>query len=745
MEDTPIRLSVAGMSCAGCVATVEDVLRAVPGVQSAEVSFVEHTATISGAVTPAALVAAVRTAGYDAAELCGLDDESEKDLQDAQHAARLLRKTYASAALSAPLLVLGMSNLAPALSSPGGAIFWPMVGVVTLIVLAYAGNHFFTGAWRTLRNHSANMDTLVALSIGAGWIYSMAIALFPEQTPPAARHVYFESAAIITTFLNLGSWLEGRARRHTSSAIRRLIGLQPRTARVVRDGQELDIPIAEVGLCETLRVRPGERIPVDGIVLEGHSTVDESMLSGEALPVTKERGMSVIGGTVNQSGSFLMEAQRIGRDTVLAQIIALVRTAQQSKPAIGRLVDRVAAVFVPAVLIVATITFLVWFNLGPSPQLSHALAATMTVLIIACPCALGLATPISIMVGVGRAAECGILLRNGEALQQARRLTTIAVDKTGTITSGRPSVTSVSSRATWSQDAVLKLAASLEVGSEHPLAHAILQSAADKPGALAPVTGFQAWSGRGVSGAVHLDGQSVSALFGSHQFLIEQDIAIGDLAEPATVCATKGETPLFLALDGEAVGLVAVSDPVKPDARAAIQRLRAKGLRVIMLTGDNQATAHAVAAAVGIDTVQAEVLPADKAHAIRRLQSEGAVVAMIGDGINDAPALATADLGFAIGSGTDVAIESADVVLLHGSLQAVVDTIHLSAATVRNIRQNLFGAFLYNVLGIPIAAGVLYPFFGLLLNPTIAGAMMAASSITVVSNANRLRGLRLPH
>ncbi|CAK0753389.1 Cu(+) exporting P-type ATPase [Gammaproteobacteria bacterium] len=745
----PIRLSVSGMSCAGCVAAVEDALRIVPGVQIAAVNFAEHTATITGTVTAVTLVAAVRAAGYDAAELRSLDDETEKEIQEAIYAARLLHKTLVGAVVALPLLVMGMSNLTPDLSSLAGLIFWPLAGLATLFVLVYSGSHFFTGAWRAFQHHNANMDTLISLGTGTGWVYSMAVVLFPEQVPTLAQHAYFEAAAVIITLINLGNWLEGRARRRTSSAIRHLIGLQPRTARVVRDGREQDIPIVDVGLNETLRVRPGERIPVDGIVLEGHSMVDESVLSGEPFAVKKTQGSTVVGGTINQSGTFLMQVQRIGRDTVLAHIIELVRTAQQSKPAIGRLADRVASVFVPTVLIVAILTFLTWFNFGPEPRISYALVTAMTVLIIACPCALGLATPISIMVGVGRAAEHGILIRNGEALQQAGRITTVVLDKTGTITTGCPTVTSVRGNSNWNEDSVLRIAASLEVGSEHPLAQAILDTSTEEgrsPRELMLVEDFQALPGRGVEGRVVLgDGRVVVAAFGNRRLMEERNIVLGDdLVTHAATLAASAQTPLFLALDGQAAGLVAVSDPVKRDARAAVERLRVLGLKVIMLTGDQQATASAVAAMVGVDTVFAEVLPADKAAQVAHLQAQGEIVAMVGDGINDAPALARADLGFAVGSGTDIAIESADVTLLSGSLHAVVDAIYISRATVHNIRQNLFGAFFYNILGIPVAAGILYPFTGILLNPMIAGAAMAASSITVVTNANRLRSFRPP-
>jgi Cu+-exporting ATPase len=543
---------------------------------------------------------------------------------------------------------------------------------------------------------------------------------------------------VIIALINLGQALELRARGKTSEAIKRLIGLQPKTARVVRDGRELDVPIEAVGLGETIRVRPGEKIPVDGVILEGRSSIDESMLTGEPLPVEKGPGDEVTGGTLNTTGTFLFKATRIGRDTALARIIEMVRQAQASKPAIGRLADKVASVFVPAVLIVAVLTFLAWFNLGPPPVLSYALVATMTVLIIACPCALGLATPISIMVGVGKAAEYGILIRNGEALQQAGRLTAIVLDKTGTVTEGRPTVTVLKPAGGFDEVALLALAAGVEAGSEHPLAQAIVAAARARGIAPAAVEGFEALAGRGVRARLGAgDGRTV--LLGNARLMAEQGIALGPLAEEAARLAAEAHTPVFLAVDGRPAGIVAVADPIKPDSRDAIARLHALGLKVAMITGDNRRTAEAVARQVGVDEVYAEVLPPDKQSHVAALQARGEVVGMVGDGINDAPALAQADVGFAIGTGTDVAIESADVALMRGSLHGVPDAIAISKATVRNIKQNLFGAFVYNTLGIPVAAGALYPFFGILLNPMIAGAAMAMSSVTVVSNANRLR------
>jgi Cu+-exporting ATPase len=729
------RLSISGMHCAGCVSRVEEALKVVPGVVDASVNLGERTASVRGSAAGAALIAAVTAAGYQAAELRGVEEEAEKEAAEFGHYRALLRRFAVAAAIGLPLMLAEPLGLMPMLDHPGAQTFWLAVGAATLFVLVYSGGHFFVGSWKAFRVHNATMDTLIALGTGAAWVYSMAIALYPEAVPSLARHAYFEAAAVIIALINLGQALEQRARGKTSEAIKRLIGLQPKTARVIRDGEERDIPISEVGLDETVRVRPGEKIPVDGVIIEGHSTVDESMLTGEPLPVEKKLGDEVTGGTLNKTGTFLFQAKRIGADTALARIIEMVRRAQSSKPAIGRLADKISAVFVPSVLIVAVLTFLAWYNVGPDPRVSFALVATMTVLIIACPCALGLATPISIMVGVGKAAEYGILIRNGEALQQAGRLTAVVLDKTGTITTGKPTVTALVAAPGFAEQQLLGLAASLEVGSEHPLAQAIVEAAQAKGVALLPVSGFEAIAGHGVRGSV--DGKSL--LLGNLKLMRDRAIALAGLEVRAAELAAQSHTPMYLAVDGRAAGIVAVSDPVKADSRAATARLRAEGLKIIIITGDNAATARAVAAQVGVDEVLAEVLPGDKAREVQRLQARGEIVGMVGDGINDAPALAQADVGFAIGTGTDVAIESADVTLMRGSLHGVADAIAISRATVRNIKQNLFGAFVYNTLGIPVAAGVLYPFLGLLLNPVIAGAAMAMSSVTVVSNANRLR------
>ncbi|OOZ39216.1 copper-translocating P-type ATPase [Solemya pervernicosa gill symbiont] len=722
------------MSCAGCVASVEKALQAVPGVDEALVSFAEHTAQVRGEADVETVIAAVVAAGYEAAELKSLDDEqAERDATEQSQYRRLISQAGVAALVGFPLMVAGMSGLLPSLAN--GRLFWLLVGVVTLAAMLYSGRHFFTGAWKQLLHHNANMDTLIAMGTGSAWLYSMAITLFPSGVPSLAQHAYFEAAVIIIALINFGSALEVRARGKTSEAIKRLVGLQPKTARVVRDGQEIDLPIIEVGLDETIRVRPGERLPVDGTIIDGSSNIDESMITGEPLPVAKGVGDEVVGGTINTTGSFLYQAKRIGKETVLARIIEMVRTAQASKPSIARLVDKVAALFVPAVMIVAVLTFLIWFNFGPEPIVGYAIVTTMTVLIIACPCALGLATPISIMVGVGKAAEFGALIRNGDALQQAGRLTTVILDKTGTLTEGRPSVTEVVTIRNVKEEDLLAIAASVEAASEHPLAAAVVDAAEARGMERSELGSFEAVSGRGV--VAELGGQQV--LLGNRAWMEQNSVNLSDLVQRAEVMADSGKTPIYIALNGIGAGLIAVSDPIKCDSKAVVARLRQAGMKVVMITGDQQRTAEAVAREVDIEQVIAGVLPEQKHEHVSMLQAEGEVVGMVGDGINDAPALAQADVGFAMGSGTDVAIQSGDITLMRGSLHVVADTIELSRATVSNIKQNLFGAFLYNSLGIPVAAGLLFPFTGLLLNPMIAGGAMALSSLTVVSNANRLR------
>ena len=728
------RLYVSDISCAGCVETIEAALKSVPGVDEVQVNFADRTVNVSGDVPADTLIQAISKSGYTAS-IMEDNTESERENKDLAHYKKLLKKTVISGIISLVIVAVTMLGLLPDVASFRGQISWGIVSLLTLFVLTYAGGRFFTGALKSFKNHNANMDTLIAIGTGVAWVYSTFVVLFPDSVSEIARHVYFDTAALIITFINLGSALEMRARGKTSEAIKRLIGLQPKTARVLREGSEVDIPIEQVQMDDIVRVRPGEKIPVDGELTEGSSHVDESMLTGEPVPVTKKVGDEVVGGSVNKSGSFLFKATRIGKDTALSQIIDMVRKAQNTKPEIGRLADKVSAIFVPIVLIIAVLTMLAWFNFGPPPQLTYMLVTTMAVLIIACPCALGLATPISVMVGVGKAAEYGVLIRKGDALQKAGQLTIVVLDKTGTITEGKPVVTAIEPSEGWSENELLKIASSVETNSEHPLAEAVVEASKEKNIELISIESFEAVSGHGVRALY----QQKTVLLGNRKLMNDNGVNLGSLIESSEKLSKLGQTVIFVSVNGEAVGLLGISDPIKTDSKEAIQRLQKSGIKVVMLTGDNRATAETVASLVGVDDFIAEVLPQDKAHEITKLQELGEKVAMVGDGINDAPALAGSDVGFAIGTGTDVAIESADITLMRGSLHGVADAITISKATLRNIKENLVGAFGYNSLAIPIAAGILFPFTGLLLNPIIAGAAMALSSVTVVTNANRLR------
>ena len=734
-----IRLSILGMRCAGCIAAVEAAIRAVEGVEAVQINFADHSAVVNGDVDPLQLKQSLIAVGYDAAVMEGLEDPSEEQHQQQAHYRDLLIKAGCSGVLGIYLMLGDHFAWFPLIASPEGRQFWPQIALVTFAVMFFAGGHFFQSAIKLFKLGQANMDTLIALGTGSAWLYSTVVIDFYRSLPSLSAYAYFEAAAVILAFINLGNALESRARSHTSAAIRTLLGLQPRTARVVRDAKEIDIAIENVGLGETLRVRPGEKIPVDGIMIEGHSSVDESMLTGESIPVEKQLGAKLAAGTINLRGSFLMTASRIGRDTALAQIIQSVRQAQNSKPELARLADRIAAVFVPSVLIIAALSFLVWLVVGPEPVLGYAFVTAMTVLVIACPCALGLATPIAVMVAVGRAAQMGVLIRQGDALQTAGKLNCLVLDKTGTVTQGKPEVSDLITCADFSKNQILQFAASLEAHSEHPLAIALLKAANEQALPLLKVRKFQAIIGQGISG--HINDQL--CLLGNVDLLKAHKINTRKQTAKLNKLAAQGRTPLLLAVAGELVGIVAVVDPIKLDSSAAIAILRKAGVRVLMVTGDNPITAQAIAEQAGIEVFRAHISPAGKAEIVRELQAEGAKVGMVGDGINDAPALAQADVGFAIGTGTDVAIESADVVLLQGSLQKLGETIALSRRTVANIEQNLFGAFIYNVIGIPVAAGLLYPVFGILLNPMLAGAAMAMSSVTVVTNANRLRWISL--
>ena len=730
-----IRLSILGMRCAGCVSAVEGALAAVDGVTSVSVNFADHSAMVKGNVDPEALKQAAKDAGYDAAVMEGLEDPAEQEQQELQRYRNLMKKASVAGSFGALLMLAEHYSWLPEIGSTAGQQVWPEIALITLSIMVYSGWHFYSGAIKSLSLGQANMDTLIALGTGSAWLYSCIVIDYSDTLPTLAKHAYFEAAVVILAFINLGTALETMARGKTSSAIRQLIGLQPRTARVVRNGEEMDIPIEEVGLGETLRVRPGEKIAVDGVLLEGHSTLDESMLTGEPIPVEKSVGSEVVAGTMNQTGSFLFQATRIGRDTALAQIIKSVRQAQSSKPEIARLADKISSVFVPAVVAISVLTFLVWYAFGPDPSLGYAFVTSMTVLVIACPCALGLATPISVMVAVGRAAQSGILIRKGDALQTAGKLTCLILDKTGTVTEGKPIVSTIEAIDDYTEENVLQLAASIESGSEHPLAAAILTAAEKKQIKLEKAKHFEAIAGFGVTAQIN----EQNVIFGNKALMDAKGIKFTRYNNRLENLSSLGQTPMLLAVDDKIVGIIAVSDPIKKDSAQAVQRLKNQNLRIIMVTGDNQITAHAIAKQAGIAEVRAQVLPQDKAAVVKELQQQGEIVGMVGDGINDAPALAQADVGLAIGTGTDVAIESADVVILQGSLLKVPEVIELSKATVINIKQNLIGAFFYNTISIPVAAGLLYPLFGVLLNPMIAGAAMAMSSLTVVTNANRLR------
>jgi len=670
-------------------------------------------------------------------------DEENAELKD------MTRRFWVSVALSVPLLAFVMGDMLPgqplrhALS--GRLMAWLQLVLATPVVL-WGGWPFFARGWASIVNRSLNMFTLIALGTGTAYVYSVVAALAPGMFPESFRthggevELYFEAAAIITTLVLLGQVIELRARSQTSSAIKALLGLTPKTARRLRDdGGEDDVSLDEVRPGDRLRVRPGERVPVDGVALEGTSAVDESMVTGEPIPVEKAPGSRVTGGTVNGSGGFVMRAERVGSDTLLAQIVRMVSEAQRSRAPIQRLADTVSAYFVPAVVAVAVISAAVWGLLGPEPRMAYALVNAVAVLIIACPCALGLATPMSIMVATGRGAMAGVLIKNAEALEILERIDTLVVDKTGTLTEGRPRLVSLVTAPGHAESDLLILAASLERGSEHPLAAAIVAGAEERKLTLSAAKDFRSVTGKGVAGRV--EGRTV--VLGNHRLIQDLGVPIGDLAERADALRREGQTAMFVAVDGRIAGLVGVADPIKESTPEALRLLRESGVRVVMLTGDSRATAETVARKLGITEIEAEVLPDQKSAVVKRLQAEGRIVAVAGDGINDAPALAQAHVGIAMGTGTDVAMESADITLVKGDLRGIARARRLSQVTMRNIRENLFFAFVYNALGVPIAAGVLYPVFGLLLNPIIASAAMSFSSVSVIFNALRLRRLAL--
>jgi Cu+-exporting ATPase len=685
---------------------------------------------------------------------CGMDLEpKEIGLEEEEKSAEVKDwswRFWVAAALSLPVLVLAMGGMIPGLGPLIEGLAAPRTlnrieMILATPVVWVAGWPILVRFWKSLVNRSLNMFTLIGLGVGVAYLYSVVATLFPEIFPASFQGekgevaVYFEAAAMITTLVLLGQVLEARARSRTGQAIRELLGLAAKTARrITEDGKEEDVPLEEVQVGDKLRVRPGEKVPVDGEVLEGSSNIDESMISGEPLPVSKEPGDEVTGATVNQTGTFVMKAERVGADTLLSQIVQMVAEAQRSRAPIQNLADKVAGYFVPTVVIVAVITFIVWAVVGPEPRMAHALINAVAVLIIACPCALGLATPVSIMVASGKGATIGVLFKNAEAIEHLRKVDTLVVDKTGTLTEGKPRLVAVEAQGL-EEDELLRLAASLERGSEHPLADAIVQGAEEKGVELAKAEDFESVTGKGVIGKVN--GSEV--VLGTQKLLEEQGIDPSGLLERAEALRQEGQTAMFVAVDGKAAGLLGVADPIKDTTEEAIRQLHQNDIRIVMITGDNHTTARAVADKLGIDDVRAEVLPQDKADKVKELQERGRFVAMAGDGINDAPALAQSQVGIAMGTGTDVAMESAGVTLVKGDLRGIVRARQLSQATMRNIRQNLFFAFIYNSLGVPIAAGVLYPFFGLLLSPIIAAAAMSFSSVSVVSNALRLRRLEL--
>ncbi|MGK3142659.1 copper-exporting P-type ATPase CopA [Pantoea sp. C2G6] len=731
-------LLIEGMSCASCVSRVEKALEQVAGVSQARVNLGERSALVLGDVEPQSLVAAVDAAGYGAQVV---DDEQERR-EKQQHSARSAMRRFSWQAAVAllfgvPLMIWGMlgDNMMLSDSNQGR---WLALGLVTLLIMVVTGSHFYRSAWRSLRLGSATMDTLVALGTGAAWIYSFSVVLWPDFFPPQARHLYFEASVMILGLINLGHALEQRARQRSSKALERLLDLTPAQARRVDNQGDTLIPLSAVQPGMTLRLVTGDRVPVDGEIASGEAWFDEAMLTGEAVPQSKNAGAAIFAGTLVQDGSVTFIARATGSHTTLSRIIRLVRQAQSSKPDVGRLADRISSVFVPVVVAIALLSGALWYLFGPQPQIAYMLVIATTVLIIACPCALGLATPMSIIAGVGRAAELGVLVRDADALQRASEIDTLVFDKTGTLTAGTPQVSDVLAWGNASRESVLYTAAALEFTSGHPLAKAIVAAAEiTQPPSLAQ---FRTIRGKGVSGI--LDGRTL--LLGNAALLEENGVDYQAAAADMARLTQQGATPVLLAEQGQLTGLIALRDQLRPESGAALKRLHQRGYRLIMLTGDHENTARAIAAEVGIDEVIAGVLPEGKADAVARLQQQGRRVAMVGDGINDAPALAQADVGIAMGGGSDVAVETAGITLMRADLNSVADALALSSATLRNIRQNLFGAFIYNSIGIPVAAGALYPLTGTLLSPIVAGAAMALSSITVVSNANRLLRYRPP-
>ncbi|ULF81887.1 heavy metal translocating P-type ATPase [Vibrio alginolyticus] len=734
-----LQMLIQGMTCASCVSSVEKALTNVEGVEKAQVNLAEQSALVFASQDSDdllnAIVESVKQAGYQAEILQDAATQQEKQAQQQrQQQKRFKLDAIAGLVVGAPLMIWGVAGGNMMIRNTNDQLAWGAIGIVCLLLLATAGKHFFSNAWLAATHKRATMDTLVALGTGAAWFYSMLVVIFPDWFPLASRHVYFEASAMIIGLISLGHYIEAKAKANTARSLQALINLQPQQATVITEQGDQQIAVEQITLGMKLRIKPGEKVPVDGVVIQGESYIDESMLTGEPVPVLKAQEAQVSAGTLNTDGGLVIEATGIGANTMLARIIRMVRTAQSSKPAIAKLADQISSVFVPVVVGIAILAALVWFAVGPEPKASYMLVVTTTVLIIACPCALGLATPLSVTVGVGKAAELGILIKDADALQLASKVDTVVFDKTGTLTQGKPSVQQVFTHAT-SQEDLLALAYAAERQSEHPLAKAVCDYAKRHDAKDVSLDKFENVRGRGILATY----QDKPLLIGSLQFMQAENVETSALKSAIDECAKNAWTPVAVALNGELIGLIAIADPIKSDAKQALSALKSQGIKTVMLTGDSQHVANAIGQELGIDEVIAQVMPDEKAQHIEQLQSQGHVVAMVGDGINDAPALALSNLGIAMGSGSDVAIESSQMTILNTSPMAVVHAIELSRATLKNMKQNLFGAFVYNSLGIPVAAGVLYPAFGFLLSPVVAGAAMALSSITVVSNANRLR------
>jgi len=737
-----IDILIEGIVCASCVQKIESALLEKKGVLKAAVNLATGKARVEYLPTEIDIEeiwATIESAGYKVIKFSGeIDEDFERKAREKEYK-NLRRKFFIGLAFSVVIFIGSSPHFFPWI--PSLLNNYVLLWALTTPVQFWIGGQFYRGAWGAFKHRNADMNTLIAVGTSAAYLYSVAATVVPSffKAGGLMPDVYFDTSAVIITLILFGRMLEARAKGQTSEAIKKLIGLQPKTARVIREGREMDIPVKDVAVGDIVVVRPGEKIPVDGIVTKGKSAVDESMITGESMPVKKENGAEVIGATINKTGSFEFQATKVGKNTALAQIIRLVQEAQGSKAPIQRLADVIAGYFVPIVISIAILTFVAWFDFGPEPALTFALLNFVAVMIIACPCALGLATPTAVMVGTGKGAENGILIKGGESLETAHKVTTIVFDKTGTLTKGEPDVTDVIALAPFSEDDVLKFAAAAERSSEHPLGEAIARKARESAFILPEAKNFRALEGLGIE--AEIDDRSV--LIGNEKLMEQRGIVSSPLFEKARALSLEAKTPVYLAVDGQLAGLLAIADPLKDDSPRAVERLKRLGLDVIMLTGDNRRTAEAIARKAGIERVIPELMPADKVGEIKRLQQAGKKVAMVGDGINDAPALAQADVGIAIGSGTDVAMEAADITLIKEDLNGVANAIELSQRTIRTIKQNLFWAFIYNAIGIPVAAGVLFPFFGVLLNPILASAAMAFSSVSVVSNSLRLRRVRL--